>query len=44
MRGAILPLPNTLSWRGAQFKKSIGTILPLPSRGSDCGVIRSRRR
>jgi hypothetical protein len=29
MRGAILPLPNTPSWRGAQFKKSTGTTLPL---------------
>jgi hypothetical protein len=31
MRGAIHILPNTLSWRGAQFKKkSTGTTLPLP--------------
>jgi hypothetical protein len=30
MCGAIPPLPNTPSWRGAQFKKSIGTTLPLP--------------
>jgi len=27
MRGAIPPLPNTPSWRGAQLKKSRGTIL-----------------
>jgi len=31
MRGAIHPLPNTPSWRGAQLKnKSTGTTLPLP--------------
>jgi hypothetical protein len=30
MRGAIPPLPNTPSWRGAQLK-STGTTLPLPS-------------
>jgi len=28
MRGAIPPLPNTPSWRGAQLKKSTGTTLP----------------
>jgi hypothetical protein len=28
MRGAIPPLPTTPSWRGTQFKKSIGTTLP----------------
>jgi hypothetical protein len=29
MRGAIPPLPNTPSWRGAQFKKEgTGTTLP----------------
>jgi hypothetical protein len=28
MRGSIPPLPNTPSWRGAQFKKSTGTTLP----------------
>jgi hypothetical protein len=26
MRGAIPPLPNTLSWRGAQFKKAQGQL------------------
>jgi hypothetical protein len=30
MRGAIPPLPNTPSWRGAQFKYKQGKILPLP--------------
>jgi hypothetical protein len=30
MCGAIPPLPNTSSWRGAQFKKSKGTTLHLP--------------
>jgi hypothetical protein len=29
MRGAVPPLPNTPSWRGAQFKTGTGTILPL---------------
>jgi hypothetical protein len=29
MRGTILPLPNTPSWRGAYL--STGTTLPLPS-------------
>jgi len=29
MRGAIPPLPNTPSWRGAQLKKSTGTTLLL---------------
>jgi hypothetical protein len=29
MSGAIPPLRNTPSWRGAQFKKSTGTTLPL---------------
>jgi hypothetical protein len=28
MRGAIPPLPNTLSWRGSQLKESTGTTLP----------------
>jgi len=28
MSRAIRPIPNTPSWRGAQFKKSTGTILP----------------
>jgi hypothetical protein len=28
MHGAIPPLPNTPSWRGAQFKRSTGTSLP----------------
>jgi hypothetical protein len=28
MRGAIPPLPNTPSWRGAQLKKKHGTTLP----------------
>jgi len=31
MRGAIPPLPNTSSWRGAQL--STGTTLPLPILG-----------
>jgi len=31
MREAVPPLTNTPSWRGAQFKKSTGTTLPLPS-------------
>jgi len=26
MRGAIPPLANTLSWRGAQFKKAQGRV------------------
>jgi hypothetical protein len=26
MRGAILPLPNTLSWRGAELKKAEGQL------------------
>jgi len=30
MNGAIPPLPNTSSWRGAQLQKSTGTALPLP--------------
>jgi hypothetical protein len=30
MRGAIPPFPNTLSWRGSQFKENTGTTLPLP--------------
>jgi hypothetical protein len=30
MREAVPPLTNTPSWRGAQFKKSTGTTLPLP--------------
>jgi hypothetical protein len=35
MSGAIPPLPNTPSWRGAQLKKkSTGTNLPLPFRGT----------
>jgi hypothetical protein len=28
MRGAILPLPNTPSWRGTQLKKEHRTTLP----------------
>jgi len=31
MRGVISPFPNTPSWRGVQFKKITGTILPLPT-------------
>jgi hypothetical protein len=30
MRGAITPLPNTPSWRGAQLKMHTGATLPLP--------------
>jgi hypothetical protein len=30
MSGAIPPLPNTPSWRGAQLKKRTGTTLFLP--------------
>jgi hypothetical protein len=30
MHGAIPPLPNTSSWRGAQLRKGTGTTLPLP--------------
>jgi hypothetical protein len=30
MRGAIPPLPNTPSWRDAQFKKKAQEQLPLP--------------
>jgi hypothetical protein len=30
MHAAISPLPNTPSWRGARFKKSTRTTLPLP--------------
>jgi hypothetical protein len=30
MNKAILSLPNTPSWSGAQFKKITGTTLPLP--------------
>jgi hypothetical protein len=30
MRGAIPPLPNTPSWRGAQLQKGTGTNSPLP--------------
>jgi len=30
MSGAIPPLLNTPSWRGAQFKNSTGATLPLP--------------
>jgi hypothetical protein len=29
MSGAVPPLPNTRSWRGAQLKKSTGTTLLL---------------
>jgi hypothetical protein len=29
VRGAVYPLPNTPSWRGAQLQKSTGTTLPL---------------
>jgi hypothetical protein len=28
MSGAILPFPNTLSWRGVQLKKNTGITLP----------------
>jgi hypothetical protein len=30
MRGAISPIPNTPSWRGAQLKGSTGATSPLP--------------
>jgi hypothetical protein len=30
MRGAVPPLHNTPSWRGAQLKASTGSALPLP--------------
>jgi hypothetical protein len=30
MRGAIRPLPNAVSWCGAQLNKSTWTALPLP--------------
>jgi hypothetical protein len=34
MRGAIPPLPDTSSWRGAQLKRDTGTTLPLYFRNS----------
>jgi hypothetical protein len=39
MRGAISPLPNTPSWRGASL--STGTTLPLPLM---CSLLRAATR
>jgi len=49
MRGAIPPLPNTPSWRGAQLKKAQGQLLNLEeSRGngghSDAMILGSHLR
>jgi hypothetical protein len=40
MSGAIPPLPNTHSWRGAHLKKkSTGTNLPFGNEGSRPGIL-----
>jgi len=43
MRGAIPPLPNTLSCRGAQFKKSTGPTLSLINKQEQWGMDRTNR-
>jgi hypothetical protein len=35
MRGAIPPLPNTLSWRGVQLKHRITLPLPVQIHGTE---------
>jgi len=43
MRGAILTLPNTPSWRGVQLKKCTGTYLYLFTFRRKLGSIQLRR-